>query len=145
MKINWITVILLIMVLGLLAFAFAFGARPSHADGLSGHAPVVYDGHLDLKAPTWDSRSGYISSTNPLELCGIVKAHNLFGNLPLTPFVSGDYTFGTKITAPKREIQAGGEYALGRDLCFFSYWDRHFIENVDRVFVGIRLGFSSGG
>lgn len=146
MKINWVVIGLIVAVIVLLAFAL--GAKPSHAD--SGAAPaastVGYIGHLDVKAPIWNSSSGYIDSSNPVEICGKLNLTNVFGNrCKFTPFVAGDYTLSRRVTAAKSEIQAGFEYPVARDVTFFSYWDRHFQENVDRAFVGIRLNFQGGG
>lgn len=108
--------------------------------------PVNYTGSFELRAPTWNSRSGYIDTFQAAEFAGNLKVNNLFGNFPLSVFIAGEHTIGqaknTDYFPLENKLKAGIEYPLGKDVTFFSYWDRRFNIDLDRVFVGIRLGFS---
>jgi len=105
---------------------------------------VGYDLTLQMRAPVWSSQNGYIDNWKATELGGSLKIKNVFPTIsvlkPLVFTVAGMHALGDWNTTfdAKNELQAGIEYGLSKNTTFFSYWDRHFTRDVDRVFVGLR-------
>lgn len=160
MKINWslIFAVLLVAIIG--AILFFTPAKGAHAAGSPPVLPIVtltdaqafrtvgesplptlYTGFLEFRAPVWTQGMGRISGWKEVgqigEIAGELKFNNLFG--PVTPFVSGNYSFSQDKGFPYRDLKAGAEFAVNKDLTFFSYWQRWYTADVDRVYCGFRL------
>lgn len=104
--------------------------------------PVTWDGSLELRGPVFSQATASATSDwRNLEMAGDVRVRNLLG--PFVIRVQGEHTFHqSDIFSPENKLKAGLEWPLSHDLTVFSYWDRRFDPGIDRVFVGVRLGFS---
>lgn len=142
---NLLVLTRILFVVVLLAAALACFAAPVRAAGSASPAPVGYHLDLVLRSPVWSSQSGTVSDWRTTEFGGRLLLDNVISSLPqLHPFVAGMHAFGDwgSIFDAKNELQAGFDYPLGRGVTFETYYDHHFTENVDRVFVALKYGAS---
>lgn len=114
-------------------------AAPTRA-GVLDKAPR-YAGNIELRAPVWagDTASAESNWRN-LEMAGDLRVFHVLG--PFVLRVQGEHTFHQAgIFSPENKLKVGVELPLGHQFTAFSYWDRRFNAEVDRVFLGLRLGF----
>jgi hypothetical protein len=121
-------------------FALTFPLnRPAHA------APLAYSGSLELRSPVWASpRASFEPSFKHLDVAGHLR---LAGQgSPLALWVAGEQSLSRGYFVHESELKVGLDFLAGgaratAPLVLFSYWERRFNLDVDRVFVGARLGF----
>lgn len=115
---------------------FALAALPATAASKT----PSYKGSIELRIPTWNSKSGYVDDVATGEIAGSVKVYDLLGPFVLT--LNGEHTFRQAgVFKPEQKLKVGLEYPITKGVCLFSYYDLRPNENVERVFVGIRQNF----
>lgn len=138
MRLNagWIFIaILAILIIATLLFL----PRRAHA------APLQYSGAVELRSPIMLNAPG-VSGWNPearfLDLAGYAKLSA--ANSPLALWVSGEQSLSRQYYGVhESKMKLGIDWKLKSELpvTLFSYWERRFDTDLDRVFVGVRLGF----
>jgi hypothetical protein len=105
--------------------------------------PVRYDLTLELRTPVYNSlpHLGWDHDAMHAEFAGSLKLFNLLpGNAVF--WVNGERTFHqTGVFNPENKMKVGIDLPIRRDLTVFTYFDRRFSRNVNRVFVGFRMNF----
>lgn len=126
--------------IALLVVALGFLGTGAARAGVLDRAPR-FVGSVELRAPVWAGNTASAESHwNNLEMAGDLRVLNVLG--PLVLAVHGEHTFHQAgIFAAENKLKVGLELPLGHSLTAFTYWDRRFAVNVDRVFVGMRYGF----
>ena len=141
------SVIFLGVLILLLIASFFLSGRPAHS------APLAYSGSVELRSPVWTSRDRLIVEDDFLVSRSFepnIRYLDLAGNIrfthpgtPLALFISGEHSFSRGYFVHENELRVGIDLPVGGrcPVTLFSFWERRFDLDVDRVFVGARLGF----
>jgi hypothetical protein len=117
---------------------------------IPGHAsPLQYEGNLELRSPVWASRHlnnghDFEPRIQQLDLAGNVRFFSPGSRF--AAWVSGEHSFSRGFFVHENKMRTGLDLRLGPgknpgSLTLFSFWERRFDIDVDRVFVGVRVGF----
>lgn len=107
--------------------------------------PITFDGNIELRSPVFNSKDGYGwggGRTVHPEMAGTLRLHNVLGNCPAVFWVNGEHTFEQAgVFKPENKLKIGVDYPVSPSGTLFVYFDRRFDTDVDRIFVGFRVGF----
>jgi len=141
----------ILAVVGLvLALAFLL-IRPGHS------APLTYTGELSLRTPVWANQDVLVPHSHP-EVSQLARESfepnlrylDLAGSLcitqkgsPLALWINGEHSFSRGYFVHENKMKIGLDLAVrNTPLTIFSYFERRFDgEDLDRVFIGAKLGF----
>jgi len=118
-------------------------------------APITYTGNLELRSPIWASEDRLVTDPFPrfVDFEPNIRYLDLAGNIrfaqegsPLAAWVSGEHSFNRGYFFHENELRVGLDLLVSKNtsspVTLFSFWERKFDLDVNRVFVGARLGFS---
>lgn len=140
-------------ILGLTAVAVLLLAMPGHA------APIKYTGELSLRSPIWANQDTLAAAPSSEVSAATLVRRNFEPNLkyldlaghirftregsPLALWITGVHSFSRGYFVRESRLKVGLDLKVKNSpLALFSYWERRFDgQDLDRVFVGAKLGF----
>lgn len=139
--------------LGLAVLALTLLVMPGYA------APIKYTGDISLRSPVWANQDKLVAgpsseastaallrrdfepSLRYLDLAGHVRFTQ--DGSPLALWINGEHSFSRSYFVHENKMRIGLDLKVkDTPLTLFSYFERRFDgEDLDRVFVGAKIGF----